>query len=399
MSTSATDATDTRPLTPPAVTQPDSPTTPTDLIGLVESDLASLPPGMRTSAVNRLRERGLFVGANPPPEQAPEQASEQALSAQPDAPVQPDAVSADTGPGAEEPQSAQAEPAPVDPVAAQIAQMKRELDLVKEQLRTAEARYSTLRGKYDAETAELRRQIAMMQVQAQSPQPAPAPQSSPVRHLNMQAIRDQLVAKYGQDFDETTVNFVSEAVELAKAQMMEEVQRRLTDLQNVAMNTQQQALEVQLDNRIPGWREVAQDPRFAAWLDEPDPFSGLVRREVLTRAIQNGQTDRIVTVFDTYRRTQTAELPVTSPGALQASTPTGVDALAGAAPPVRPRVPTAAVPPPRPRGSVAASPAAGQTVVTPEMLENYRRRAIRGQATEDEYRVLHEAIVGGSYRR
>jgi len=398
---SSTSATDTQSSTSSAVTQPDGPTTLTDLIGLVENDLASLPPSMRTSTVNRLRERGLFIGANPPSEQAPEQASEQASSAQPPVqpPVQSNADAADTGPGAEVPQSAQDEPASVDPVAAQIEQMKRELDSMKEQLRVAEARYSTLRGKYDAETAELRRQIAMMQVQVQSSQPAPASQSSQVRHSNTQAIRDQLVARYGQDFDETTVNFVSEAVELAKAQMMEEMQRRLTELQNVAMNTQQQALEVQLDNRIPGWREVAQDPRFAAWLDEPDPFSGLVRREVLTRAIQNGQTDRIVTVFDTYRRTQTAELPVTSPGALQASTPTGVDALAGAAPPVRPRAPTAAVPPPRPRGSVAASPATGQTVVTPEMLESYRRRAIRGQATEDEYRVLHEAIVGGSYRR
>ena len=399
---------------------------PGGFVEMLRGDIETLPFGARAAALARLRERGLLdetnvrrePSAEPSAELAVEPSAEPSTEPSTEPAVEPSAEPAEQPPAADTsaaPSVPGSSPAPSSTIdVAAVEQLRRQISDLEERLRAAEARYSTLRGKYDAETAELRRQIVMLQTgMQQAATYAPGNRvgtttdtGTSTSSVNAsQSIKDYLRAKYGNDFDDTTVNFVSEAVELARAQALEEVQRRLTELRSVAINTQQQALEVQLDTRIPGWREIAQDPRFAAWLDEPDPFSGLIRRDVLSKAIQDGSVQRIVTVFDTYRRGQTAEGLVPPPAAVQAPYQPAVGqngsvgASAGTAPPSRPRTTTAAVQAPRPRGSVAATPATGAVTVTPEMLEAYRRRAMRGQATDEEYRVLHEAILSGNFAR
>ena len=68
------------------------------------------------------------------------------------------------------------------------------------------------------------------------------------------------------------------------------------------MTTRSQRAEIEraLDQRVPSWRDVYQDPRFSSWLSQPDEFSGATRSQLLRNAVANGDAFRVVRFYQGF---------------------------------------------------------------------------------------------------
>lgn len=171
------------------------------------------------------------------------------------------------------------EPAVPEPQAEDIESIKARLAELEEEARQWRARYSTLRGKYDAEIAAVRAK------------PEPEPPVEP--------IQTKLKQELGDKFEDDAVELAAAAARAALA----EVQRELTPLKDTLSSQRQLALQAVLDTRIPDWRTIASDPSYQKWLGEVDPISGLSRQAIMSTALQTGDVERIEAILGAYRST------------------------------------------------------------------------------------------------
>ena len=51
------------------------------------------------------------------------------------------------------------------------------------------------------------------------------------------------------------------------------------------------------ERAVLNWREVNNDPRFIAWLDNPNPLSGCTRQQLLNEATARGDAGRVIAFF------------------------------------------------------------------------------------------------------
>jgi len=56
-----------------------------------------------------------------------------------------------------------------------------------------------------------------------------------------------------------------------------------------------------LDDLVPGWEQQNNDPKFLAWLDEPDPATGRMRLDLIRRADAAQQGYRTAEIFLAFR--------------------------------------------------------------------------------------------------
>jgi hypothetical protein len=271
-----------------------------------------------------------------------------------------------------------------------------QLAALREELRKAEARYSTLQGKYDAETAALR--AALAQLQAPKPDaPAPAQQprapvgsTQPAAPSDREVIRQQLRDRYGQTFEDDVIDLVAEAAELAERRALERVQQDLTKTREELSSVRIRAVEAQLDATIPEWRRVVNDPQFGAWLDSWDPVSRSPRRDALVRATMAGDAVWVADILGAY---MSAAQPSPAAAASQSSAPR--PSVASSAP----SAPSAPSTPPAPRAQIAVQPAA-QPVVTRQTLKQLVTAAARTgdiDKLEAQFDAVRAALLNGRY--
>jgi hypothetical protein len=101
-----------------------------------------------------------------------------------------------------------------------------------------------------------------------------------------------------------------------------EVERLRQQVENIETRTRgqqqeaaQHAVMMFMDARMPGWQEINTDPTFIAWTQQPDPFSGRIRLELLREAYTNGDTARTLAFFQAFTAEHTAAQPSGRPPA------------------------------------------------------------------------------------
>ena len=72
------------------------------------------------------------------------------------------------------------------------------------------------------------------------------------------------------------------------------------NLRAFAAQTQRANIEQALDREVPDWREIYRDPRFAAWLAEPDPYADATRSQLMRGAVANGDAARVVRFYQGF---------------------------------------------------------------------------------------------------
>lgn len=208
-------------------------------------------------------------------------------------------------------------------------------------------KYSTLKGKYDKEMAEMRvmvaeqaeqiRSLEQLVEQATASRPAQSFSKAPESKL----IKPEEEDEYGKEFFDVVGRRAREILEAELAPLREKLQRNET--REVKLTEEQKRINVQtaLDEHVPNWGQLNTDPRFLAWLAERDVFSGEVKQVLLTKAFKDGDAARVVGFFKAFQEdsvgtsTPAARTPSVDPGTLVApGTPKGgfgpMDAPGGA---------------------------------------------------------------------
>ena len=168
-----------------------------------------------------------------------------------------------------------------------------------------EQKYRTLQGIFNAETAKLRQQLAE--------------QADQMKNLQEQLVNERAAHEPKVDFgtDEDRANFGSDFVELVERGVQArtvEYQKEIAGLkaQVAQMNDQLRrvgqdaevsrhaAYLADLDNLCPNWRTQNNDPSFLSWLNEADPISGMVRKDILTRYDAEFNAQQVANIFKAF---------------------------------------------------------------------------------------------------
>jgi hypothetical protein len=276
-----------------------------------------LPAGVRAQVEEANR---LIAELNAPPAGAP---GNPGSSGTPGSPGTPGTVSSPGNPGLRPDLAARAAPPPPPPVPD-----------AEERARTAEARYATLQGKYNAETAAMRSQLEqtnqlvgqLLERQAPAAAPAaPASQQTPEDYLKSIGATDQDIKDYGE--------LLPIIVRLAQNMYRPTIDKLQGEIQQLrgAANTNSQQLAVTrresifqaLDVAVPAWRAINESTEFLDWLKVHDIFAGVSRQVALSSAFKNLDQARVVAIFEAYAReypelARAPNAPIVDPGTLLA---------------------------------------------------------------------------------
>jgi hypothetical protein len=271
-----------------------------------------LPPGVakQAAAAEAAHAQAYHTdpALQPQPQPAPAPAADALLVPQPAPPQahQP-----------EPPAPVQPQPAP-QPQAGDRAPAAEEL--TPEQWRhrylSMEGRYkqaATSLGGMQEQMAELgdelmRTQDALQQArQGRGPAPQPQPQPSRIGSGAPAGLTPEEVQAYGPEL----VDVIQRA---ARAAIMPDMQNLQSGVQHVGQQVQQvsqQTLYANLDEQVPEWRSINLDPRFKAWCNLPDLYSGQLRGRLLNAAFKSGHAARVTAFFKGFLAEEqaTGQLP------------------------------------------------------------------------------------------
>jgi hypothetical protein len=101
------------------------------------------------------------------------------------------------------------------------------------------------------------------------------------------------VYNYGEDL----IGFTQRAAAQYVAPHLQALDQQNAELRRQVAEQTRKAMHDRVEAAIPNWRDIDSDPRWRAWLSEIDPFTGVIRQQVLDDAIAAGSADRVVAFF------------------------------------------------------------------------------------------------------
>jgi hypothetical protein len=190
-------------------------------------------------------------------------------------------------------------PEPPQPQQPQQPQPQQEPEPDGEQrYRSLQGRYETLQKNYSTQgdrIAELERLITTLKVKgAEEPPTTPQPYEKP------KFISEQEATEYGEDLlnvigKRAKEEYFPEFDQLA--QRLKRLETRVDGVGTVLEKDQTMNVYSSLAGAVPQWREINRDDGFKAWLDEPDPYSGRKRNDMLQEAFSRHEGNRVVSFF------------------------------------------------------------------------------------------------------
>lgn len=160
------------------------------------------------------------------------------------------------------------------------------------------------------------------------------PQRPAKRHL-----KPEDVESYGEDFirvmqnaaRDVAANEISPELEKLRAENAA-LKQQLGGVSQRTARTEVERTEAFLNQQVPNWKQVNEDPEFLRWLSETDMFTGMPRQRLLDEAGKSNDGPRIAAFFTGYlNQTQAlrghqeaapAAQPQASPQPVQQGTPT-----------------------------------------------------------------------------
>lgn len=196
-----------------------------------------------------------------------------------------------------------------------------------------EQRYRTLQGKYDAETAGLRAQIAGLERLMATLQSAPTTRSEepPASHRPVPAERVEFSQEDKDLYGEDLLEVMARTAEARYQPLIHRLEQQIQQLQgtqnNQAAVTLQDRLFAQLDAdpELGGrdrWWAINTSHAFKDWLNQIDEYSGVSRFQMLQHAYQSGDAMRTGRFFKKYMAEHT--VPVPSAASTQTRSPAPV---------------------------------------------------------------------------
>lgn len=242
-----------------------------------------------------------------------------------------------------------------------------------------EHRYKSLRGRYERQEQTIKglnSRIGQLEaLLAQTTENKPKePSQTPDNKFQ---ISEEERETYGEDFLDVAARAAASRLD----PIIGELKSRLDEIQGTVKSVAQQTEEEKrqsmyslLDGEVPNWRDVNRDPNFVAWCNLPDPFSGVIRMEMLREAYTQLDGRRVLNFFKGFLKDEA----VTDPARIvKPEMPnTGKVPLENFAAPGRAKAPAAAV-----------RPGEKETISTAQIAQFYadvNRGKYRGNEAEKE---------------
>jgi hypothetical protein len=105
------------------------------------------------------------------------------------------------------------------------------------------------------------------------------------------------VYNYGEDL----IGFAQRAAAQAFAPHLQALDQQNAELRRQVAEQTRKAMHQQVEAAVPNWRDIDSDPRWHQWLGEIDPFTGVIRQQVLDDAIAAGSAPRVIAFFNTFQ--------------------------------------------------------------------------------------------------
>jgi len=215
-------------------------------------------------------------------------------------------------PAASAPEPAPEQATPKTPTEAPRAVERSETKEVSDE--SWERRYHSMKGRFDrsqeqikdlaSQVQNLQGVIATMQMQAPS---SPLPEIQVEKLITEDEARD-----YGEDFLKVVGKKAKE--ELAPIikgyeAKISELEKKLQGVNSVVAQDSHSKLMETLDEKLPDWRDLNTNEEFLSWLRLPDPFSGVIRHEMLKAAYAAGNASRVLAFFNGFLAEEAAVAP------------------------------------------------------------------------------------------
>lgn len=167
-------------------------------------------------------------------------------------------------------------------------------------------RYNSMRGRWEAS----QRQIGAMQqqmndlaaeltrtqnllMQGQQPQHQ--------QHQQQHRAHDQLITEKDRE------QYGDELIDVARRAGLEAVKPELDNLRSEnaelkkrVITNDQKAIYERLNQRVPTWRAINQDPSFKRWLTLPNIYTGQIRGQMLSAAFEAADAPKVVGLFQDF---------------------------------------------------------------------------------------------------
>ena len=168
-------------------------------------------------------------------------------------------------------------------------------DIPEEVSDSFKQKYSTLKGKYDAEVPRLHQQVRELSEQMD----AIRKNAEPAQKVESEKPKERVSYVTDADRDEYGDDLIDFQRRVAKehAQEFEEQAKVIEELQSKISNTDSQVGEQGFTQRlnalVPGFDQLDNDERWVSWLNEYDPMSRGPRRDQAQAAFDAGDAEAI----------------------------------------------------------------------------------------------------------
>lgn len=252
-------------------------------------------------------------------------------------------------------------------------------------------RYMSMKGRFEQQEQRLAQAAARIEglEQVLSQANNMPPQQQPPAQPQMM-VTDEEKERYGAEF----LDVVRRQAAQTYDPIINELKQTIQDLnkklgnvdQNITKNARGQMFEL-LDTRVPDWREMNDNPDFLAWLGLPDRFSGVTRAELIAKADEANDGERVAAFFEGFKSEQAAPAPTTENPAPADPQPTTA----------RPRLEDIAAPgrAGNAGGNYSQPPAEGKPTFTPAEIAQFYNDVRRGlyEGRDEERSRVDRAII------
>jgi len=171
-----------------------------------------------------------------------------------------------------------------------------------------EQRYRTLEGKYQAEVPRLHTANREMQRQIDELSARTAPKVETPAEEGLVTEKD--VTDYGEDLLDVQRRVAREVMAPLKAELAQrdtKIAQLEAEVHKAAGDVSSVTFESRLAKAVPNFDQLNVDPKWIAWLDEKDPYTGEPRRAYAEFVYQNGDMVKLKNVVDFYLKSAPTE--------------------------------------------------------------------------------------------
>jgi hypothetical protein len=191
-----------------------------------------------------------------------------------------------------------------------------------ERVRTAEGRLAVEREKrqnLEGQISSLQRMVSELQQASRAPAPVASTQQS-----NNRRVTPEQEADYGDDLNKYIDARAEDIADAKTAALKDEIASLKGQLGQVGTRVAARDTEdlfSELHRRVPGWVEQNSDENFINWLQQAEPFSRMKRHDLLTRAFDSNDVERVILFFQGYRAEAAATGNASTPPAPATTVP------------------------------------------------------------------------------